>query len=302
MQTPDNGRNVMVQGRIVWTVGDLFKGDVATQYGTKTPKLNKQGQQYREYGFGLAVPKDAFTADKLGAGQPGEIWSAIHEVAYSFFPSRQIPANFHMKWKDGDTGTNQDGTPLNTKEGYPGHIVFSLKTSAAPIKFFRWENGQNIQVVDGIKCGDYVQVQVNIKGHAGVNAGLYLNPMAVRFLGYGKEIINAPSGDQLFGTAAPSMPAGASATPVGPVGMIVPQGMPAPVQAGYAAPPMPAAAPQPAAPPTPHFGVLPQQHQPAGYTPPPMPTAVPQYQQPPVPGTVAAAPQTPGMPPLPYQQ
>ena len=288
MQSQDNGRNVMVQGRIVWTVGDLFKGDVATVYGTKNPKVNKQGQQYREYGFGLAVPKEALQA--MGPGQPGEIWAAIHEVAYTLHPSRQIPANFHMKYKDGDTGTNQDGTPLNVKEGYPGHLVFALKTSAAPPKFFRWENGQNIQVVDGIKCGDYVQVQVNIKAHAGTNAGLYLNPMAVRFLGYGKEIINAPSGDTLFGTAAPAMPAGASMTPIGPAGMIMPQGMPAPQQ-GFAPPPVAA---QPAAP---HFGVLPTPFQPpqqaAQYAPP----VTPQYAQPPQ--QPAAPAQYPGMPPLP---
>jgi hypothetical protein len=293
MQQQDNGRNIMVQGRIVWTVGDLFKGDLATQYGTKTPKLNKQGQQYREYGFGLAVPKEVL--GQMGPGQPGEIWAAIHEVAYTLYPSRQIPANFHMKYKDGDTGTNQDGTPVNTKEGYPGHVVFALKTSAAAPKFFRWENGQNIQVNEGIKCGDYVQVQVNIKAHAGTNAGLYLNPMAVRFLVYGKEIINAPSGDTLFGTAAPAMPAGASSTPIGPVGMIVPQGMPAPQQQ-FAPPPVTA---QPA---QPHFGVLPTPFQPA-QQPVPGPIAAPQYAPPPVAAQPAQS-QYPGMPPLPgsFQQ
>jgi len=269
----ENSKNVMVQGRIVWVVGDLFKGDVATIYGTKTPKLNKLGQGFREYGFGLAVPKSVLTADKLGPGQPGEIWSALHEVAMTLFPSRQIPTGFHMKYKDGDTGTNQDGTALNTKEGYPGHIVLSCKTSAAAPKFYKWENGQNVLINEGIKCGDYVNVQLNIKAHGGTNAGLYLNPNAVQFLGFGKEIVNAPSADSIFGNAQPAVPVGASATPFAPPGMLVAppqhQGFPPP-QMTAAAQPQGFAPPQTAA--APHWGVLPPQHQPQQQpTPPGMP-------------------------------
>lgn len=250
---------VMVRGRIVYTVGDLFKGDVAKTFGTQNLKLNKAGQSYREYGFGIAVPKAAL-AD-MGPGKDGEIWARVHEVAYTVFPNRQIPANFHMKYKDGDTGTNQDGTPLNTKKGYPGHIVFNCKTTM-PIKFFRWENGQNFQVSEGIKCGDYVEVQLNINVHTGTNAGLYLNPNAVRFLGFGEEIVNAPSAESIFGSAAPIVPQGASATPMSPGGFITPPTGFAPPPGPMAASPMPQAYPQASAPqPEPHFGVLPQQFQ-----------------------------------------
>lgn len=245
-----NDITCMVQGRLVYVIGDLFKGDTAMTYGTKAPKLNKAGQTYKEYGFGLAVPKSVLS--QTGVGQPGEIWTKIHEAAYTIYPNRQIPANFHMKYKDGDTGTNQDGTPVNTKEGYPGHVVFNMKTTI-PIKFFRYENGQNIQINEGIKCGDYVNVQVSINAHAGVNAGLYLNPNAVQFLGYGKEIVNAPTGNTIFGAVAPQVPQGASMTPIAPAGLLVPtQQFGQPAMGAVMAPTAPAA---------PHFGVLPQQFQ-----------------------------------------
>lgn len=227
------GKTVMVQGRLVQVYGDLFAGAVAKIYGTQSPKLNKQGQPYKEYGFSLAVPKSACA----------DVWAAMHEVAYTLFPNRQIPPNFHMKFKDGDTGTDDQGRPLNTREGYAGCIVLTCKTSAAPIKFFRNENGTNIMINEGIKCGDYVNVQLTINAHAGVNAGLYLNPNAVQFLGYGAPIVTAPSGDQIFGTQAPAMPPGASAMPIAPTGMLVPQ-----------QPPM--------APAQPHYGVLPPQYVP----------------------------------------
>lgn len=248
-----NGRNVMVQGRILWVVGDLFKGEQRKEYGTNRLLFNEDGTPKMHFGFGLAVPKSALA--QTGAGQPGEIWSAIHEEAYTLYPSRNIPPNFAMKYKDGDQAIDDKGVPYAQREGYAGHVVFSCTTSL-PIKFFKWENGANILINEGIKCGDYVNVQLNIKAHGAIGAGkpgLYLNPQAVQFLGYGKEIVNTPSGDSIFGTAAPQMPPGASATPIAPMtGMLVPPSTVAPQ-----APAMPPAAPAPA-----HYGVLPPQHQP----------------------------------------
>jgi len=150
---------------------------------------------------------------------------------------------------------------------------------------------------EGIKCGDYVNVQLTINSHTGVNAGLYLNPNAVQFLGYGPEIINAPSADVIFGTQAPQMPQGASATPLAPAGMIQPQGVPAMQQA-------PPVMQQQAAP---HFGVVPQHLQQAAQPPAftqqapqgfPAPQA-PVFQQPATPqgfGTPQGAPVPQGFP------
>lgn len=281
------GRNVMVQGRIVWTSGDLFAGKAKTDFNTKQPVIDtKTGQQKKEYGFGLAVPKSVLAQG--GPGQPGEIWTAIHEEAFTLFPNRQLPPAFAMKYKDGD-GIDDKGQSFALREGHAGHLIFACTTSL-PIKYYKNENGQNFQINEGIKCGDYVNVQLSIKAHPAVGqakGGLYLNPNAVQFLGFGKEIVNAPTGDQIFGTAAPAIPQGASATPIAPPGMIVPQGSP------FAAPPQnPQGFAQGAgAPPPPAWNVLPPQHQPAG--------AVPQFAPPPAPQFVPQTPAPAGLPPMP---
>jgi hypothetical protein len=273
----------MVQGRIVWTAGDLFKGKVKTIFGTQTPKTGPTGEVQMDYGFGLAVQIASLSDPVLGA-----VWQAMHEEAYTLYPNRAIPPSFAMKYKNGDSDVDETGRPYALREGYPGHIVLACTTSL-PIKFFRFENGQNILINEGIKCGDYVNVQLTVKAHPAIGAGkagLYLNPNAVQFLGYGKEIVNTPSGDQIFGTALPPMPAGASAIPLAPAPgqMLV---SPAPV-AAPAAPPMPmAAAPQP------HYAVVP-----AAFQPPPggQPAAPPMPMAPPVAAATGAYPPTPGMP------
>lgn len=290
------GRTLMVQGRIVWVSGDLFRGRAKTDFNTRQPIIDpRTGTPSMEYGFGLAVPKSVL--NQTAQGQPGEIWAAIHEEAYSLYPSRQLPPSFAMKFKDGD-GIDDKGVSFAQREGYAGHLVFAL-TTQLPIKFFRFENGQNILINEGIKCGDYVNVQLSVKAHPAKGQGkpgLYLNPNAVQFLGYGKEIINMPSGDQLFGTQAPAVPQGASLTPIAPAGFITPTAAPQPMGQAYG---QPQAAPTTSA--LPNYAVLPQAFQPAApapqfaqsvaATPGSMPTA---------PATFAAPqPQTTGMPPIP---
>jgi len=272
------GKSCMVQGRIVWTSGDLFKGKPKLDQNTKQPRTNAQGEPMIEYGFGLAVPKSVLS--QIGAGQPGEIWTALHEEAYTLYPSKQLPPGFAMKFKDGD-GVDHKGQSYSNRTGHAGHIILAC-TTTIPIKWFKYENGQNILVNEGIKCGDYINVQLQVKAHPAMGqgkAGLYLNPMAVQLIGYGEAIVNAPSGDSIFGLTAPVVPQGASETPVAPQGQIMPTPG-APVQQSFAAPvAQPAPVQQPA---TPHYGVLPQEHQPAP------------VQQP-------AAPVASGMPPIPGQ-
>lgn len=302
MSQVTTGRTVMVQGRIVWTSGDLFKGRAKTDLNTKQPRRNAAGEIMMEYGFGLAVPKSNLA--QTGPGQPGEIWAAIHAEAMTMYPSGQIPPSFAMKYKDGDSAVDDKGVPYSQREGYAGHLVFACTTSL-PIKFFRYENGANVLINEGIKCGDYVNVQLHIKAHpahgAG-KAGLYLNPNAVQFLGYGKEIVNTPSGDQIFGAAAPPMPAGASPTPLVPqAGTLVPTPGQVPLPTpGYA--PVPQAAPTPV---QPHYGVLPQAHQPPpGGQPVAQPPTYPQAPQGyPQPAAPAQPPAPAGaMPPWPGPQ
>lgn len=304
----NTGRSVMVQGRIVWVSGDLFKGKVKVDLNTKLARLNKKGETMMEYGFGLAVQKSLLGQN--GPGQPGEIWAAMYAEACTLYPNGQIPPSFAMKYKDGDT-IDDKGAPFAQREGYAGHLVFACTTSI-PIKFFKFENGQNILVNEGIGCGDYVRAQLHVKAHPASGqgkAGLYLNPNAVQFLGYGKPIVNAPSGDQIFGGALPAMPDGASNVPVAPtIGLLVPTANPGfaqhpggfpqqPMAPQYPAQPPPgypaASMPQPA---TPHYPVLPQQFQP-----PPGGAPVPQqYASPVAPTQAAPFPQQPtGMPPFP---
>jgi hypothetical protein len=259
------GKTILIDGRIVWTSGDLFKGKLKLDQNTQQPRINAKGEPMMEHGFGLAVPKANIQ----------EFWNAIHEEAFKLYPSRQLPPGFAFKYKDGD-GVDHNGQPFSTREGHAGCLVLACTTSLA-IKYFKFENGTNIQVADGIKCGDFVKVQLTIKAHppkgAG-KAGLYLNPSAVQFLGYGKEIVNAPSGDQLFGNQAPALPPGAQAMPTAPPTTGIP-GFAQPVQQqGYAQPQV-----QPQV--MPHYQVLPQAHQPpAGGQPmaAPMAPGVPQQQ------------------------
>lgn len=296
MANQNAGRNVMVQGRLVWTSGrSVFEGKVKTIFGTQTPRLDAKNEQMMEYGFGLAVPK-AILGD-CGPGRPGEIWAAMHAEAQTLFQGGQIPPSFAMKYKDGD-GIDPDGKSYSQREGHAGHIILACTTSL-PIKFFKWENNTNVLVSEGIKCGDYVNVQLSIKAHPAVGAGkagLYLNPNAVQFLGYGKEIVNTPSGDQIFGNAMPAVPQGASVVPLAPQPgqlLVQPQAPAAPAMPQQ--PPQyaqPAQAPQ--APPQPHFGVVPQQFQPP-------PGGMPMGNPGPVPMSPAApwtAPAPVGAPPM----
>lgn len=269
-------KTTMLQGRLLWCNGKTpFLGQVATDQTSKQPKINKAGNQYQEFAYGLAVPKNAIA----------EMWNIMHEEAYKIFPSRMIPKDFSMKYKDGDTDVDQKGVPYSQREGYAGCLVFTLKTTFLP-QFFRYNSATNKyeMINEGIKCGDYIQAQVSVEGHAAqgtAKAGLYVNPLSILFLGYGTEIVNAPSGEMIFGASAPQLPPGASATPVGHTsfpGVAAPQPQgyqqPAPVVPGYPQgspqaqqqqyqPPMPAAAP------IPNYAVLPPQYQP------PMPAAAP---------------------------
>lgn len=273
------GRNVVVQGRIVWVAGDLYKGAPALDMTTKVRRVNRQGEPMTEYAFGLAVPKAVLS--QSGKGQPGEIWAAMHEEARQIYPNG-LPPSFSMKYKDGD-GIDHNGKPFADRVGHKDCMILSLKTTIPP-KFFRFENGNNVMVSEGIKCGDYVNVAVSVTAHPGQGTskpGLYLNPNAVQLVGIGEEIVNTPSGDTLFGTMAPAVPAGAQAP-----GSFM-QSAPPAFMGGQQAPAVPAFQQQPQqayqppmAPqaPQPYHGVLPPQHQPQGappmgnaYAPPAMP-------------------------------
>jgi len=262
MTAQTNGNNLVVQGRIVWSIGNnLCEGRQKTKYKTNEVLYGKDGNPVTEYGFGLAIPKlDPRT------GQPTEeytaIWNALHQEAFTLHPDGNIPPAFAMKKKDGDTDIDEKGKPYSAREGYAGHLILSC-TTQIPIKYFRFEGGNNILVNEGIKCGDYVNVQLNIKAHpaegAG-NAGLYVNPSAVQLIQAGKEIINTPSGDQLFGANIPAYSGEVVHPTTAPMPTAAPMaGMPGGAPNPYGSPVAPQAPAMPAQQPTvpaPQQGVL----------------------------------------------
>ena len=263
------GQNAVISGRIVWKSGDLFKGKAKIDFNTKQPVI-KDGKGVTEYSFGLAVSKqDPALPHFMGLMQA---------EARSVYQSGNVPPSFSFKFKDGD-GIDDKGIPFSEREGHAGCLIFAL-TTQRPITWFKYENGQNVLINEGVKCGDYVNAQINIKANVPVNpmhkAGMFLNPNAAQLIGYGKEIVsNVIDAASIFGNAAPVVPQGASAVPVAPQGgFFAPQAVPQAPQ--FQQPQMPQ---QPQAPAQPHFGVLPQVHQ-------------PQFQQP-------MAPQQPQMPQAP---
>ncbi len=209
------GQNVLISGRIVWTSGDLFKGKPEFIFGTKTPKLDKTGKQMVQFGFGLAVPKmkDGQANPELNAFK-----MAMGQEAGQIFTGH-IPPSFAWKFKDGD-GIDDKGKPFSERPGYAGCDVFNLTTYQA-IKYFKWENGSNVMINQGIKCGDYIRVSISIKAHGAVGQGkpgLYLNPEMVQLVAFGEEIIPAKTvdADSVFGNVAPAVPPGGSTAPVAP--------------------------------------------------------------------------------------
>ena len=213
MQQPgqqQKGIDIVVQGRIVW--GGV-KQQIKKVYGTQTPAINpKTNEQIVEWAFGLAIPKPSAQSNQNEVANFQTIWNAIcSEGARLGFQQPGAPG-FHWKFDDGD-GRKPDGSP------YPEHsrgcIIVACKTRI-PLKLMAWENGKCVQVTeDQIKCGDYVQVALNIEAHGNPNAGLYINPSFVARFAYGEAIVNQVDPTSIFGNTPPPMPVGGSATPMG---------------------------------------------------------------------------------------
>lgn len=311
------GRTIMVQGRIIWAVGgNVFKGKPLMDKNTKLQKLDRNQKPIVNKGFGLAIDKLVLqNPANLAPGAVGEFWNALYEEAWTLYPDRMVPKNFAWKRIDGDTDTNEEGQPWSRKEGYPGHYVLPCTTNLE-IAYYKFMPGavEPTLIDEGIKVGDYVQVQLNVVAHPpieGGKPGLYLNPLSVLFLAPGKAIITQQDGADIFGTSLPAPPMGAQVVhdPTPQMGQVAPMPNQAPLNFAHLQngqnPQVPAQQfqqfAQPPAAPQPHYDVVPQhlhpqaQQQPAQqqYAPPPQQ----QYAQPPQ----APAPQQqfagPPMPP-----
>lgn len=246
-------------GRIVW--GHPMKPTVKKDLNTNQPII-RDGQQVRQWAFGVAIPKDQF----------GALFAQMQQEAIIAYPNG-VPGNFSWKFKDGD-GVDRQGQPYSAREGWAGHYVLTISTEAFQPPCFKYENGQYRQIAENeIKTGDYVVVNLDIKSNVPTNRthtpGLYINPNVIELVGYGTEIKGTGGVDPnaAFGGQRHQLPPGASATPISsaPAGV----GMPMPPQ-GY----QPPAAPQGYQPPAAPQGYQPPAA-PQGYQPPAMPQQMP---------------------------
>ena len=211
-QEQKRGVDIVVTGRMVW-------GGVTPKnkkiYGTSNDQLDKEGKPVIEYSFGLAIPKPSPQASDAEKQNFMTIWNAIHAEAakLNFQQGRQ---DFAWKFVDGD-GKKKDGSDYPSY--YKGCLVFAMATRI-PLKLSAWEGNELKQVTpDQIKCGDYIQVALNVNAHGAPNAGMYLNPSYIARYAYGEAIIVTPDATTVFGNMAPPMPMGGSAQPTAPMGM-----------------------------------------------------------------------------------
>jgi hypothetical protein len=232
--------------RIVWAGGNgpLDQVEVIDDR-TKQPKLDQQGNKMYERSFGLALSKTDPSFATIWAAMAAEAQKVCNGVVPPF-PNNGV---FAYKLTDGDgmdkgdIAKGRQPQPYSKREGYAGCWVLTIKSALPnPPPVYDWVNGQwqqidpnNIRGGNKLKVGDYVQVGLNIDGHAGQSPGLYLNPQGIQFVGFGTAIMRGPDASAMFGAGPPPVPTGASATPVGPGG--APMAPTAPPMPGSPTPP-----------------------------------------------------------------
>lgn len=204
--------------------GRLVAGNLATASEGK----GKYKKDKPQYFFALAVSKHDPQISQLLQQIIGHAWQTyqfappvIQRIQNAPYGDPLRAANFAWKIDDGDDPKFAD------KEGYPGSWILKFATTIP----FRCADAGNQQLdPNTIDLGNYgdVAFSVEINGNIDDTAGIYLNPVCFRLLGFGTKIISGPSIDQLMGNAPAQLPPGASMTPVAPSGM--------PDQPAYGAP------------------------------------------------------------------
>lgn len=226
-------------GRLV--MGSLTEKNKTDHQNQPIPE-DKQG-----YFFGVAIPKDAPGVNDLIAQLYGMAVAQYGQVPLVMQEIQQGLAAAKFSWKiaDGDVPRyDGQGQPKPIPAHIQGCFVFKFSTqfdiSACDV------NGVDLNRAD-IKRGDYVDVMFNAATNDKMDhtAGNYMNPMAVRRLGFGEAISGSVSASAAFAGHGASMPAGATTMPTSagatpPAGAGMPQhqqqqqtGMPAnPPQTG----------------------------------------------------------------------
>lgn len=168
------------------------------------------------YFFGVAVPKSAPGANEL----IGRLWQmAATDYAQAPLVMAQInmglaAKDFSWKIQDGDLPVYDKAT--GAAKAMPDYLkgcwIFKFKTQ---FEISACDNaGIDIARKD-IKKGDYVDVMFStqINGKFDDTAGIYLNPNAIRRLGFGEAIASGVVASQAFKGQAASLPPGATVMP-----------------------------------------------------------------------------------------
>ena len=231
--------------------GRLVQGSL-TEKGEKDHAGAIIPEDKRSYFFGVAVPKTAPGLNEL----IGKLYQmAATDYAQVPLVMMQIQQGFNARdfaWKiqDGDAPMfdQKTGQPKATPDYLKGCYIFKFNTQFE-IGACDFE-GRDIDR-KSIKKGDYVDVMFSTQcnGKVDATAGIYLNPNAIRRLGFGDAIASSVPASTAFANQQAAIPAGATqmptaggAAPMPGTGM-PPTGMPSAPPTGMPAAP---AAPPPA--------------------------------------------------------
>jgi len=172
------------------------------------PLLNKDNSPRCEFFIGLAVPKNS-------PEWPAFI-QAITAAAQNGHPQAMNAPGFSWKWFDADTLVDTQGVPYSAREGFAGNYIVKLSTGFAPMCCTALDGPLHEIPAINIKRGDYLQVGWSTAPNTSSQSpGVYINLHQVQLIGYGPEIKSGPSIQETFNQPV-ALPAGASATPVGP--------------------------------------------------------------------------------------
>jgi hypothetical protein len=231
-------------GRIVG--GSLYEGRATDGDGKKHVYKTgaKAGQEYIQFSFGIAIPKEAGHTHWNQTAWGGEIWAEGQAAA----PATHALKSFSWKITDGDSAeANKRGNKPCDQEGYKGSWVVWFQANDFKVPIYN-ANGTQQLTDDGlVKAGYWIQVRFECDFNKRTDSpGVYLQQKLVAFSAPDTEIIlrvQENPADAGFGNAP--LPPGVSATPAAVLD--APSAPSAPAPSAPSAPAAPAPGPQPTA-------------------------------------------------------
>ena len=178
----------------------------------------RTGVQVADYNIGIAIPKQG--EQSWAETEWGKFIKAIGDAAY---PGQSLAPTFSWKITDGDSQIpNKNNNRPCDQIGYAGNWIIWMRQRWSPTICDL--KSQPLTTPDAIMSGDWVQCYVSVapnvprpgKSHT---PGIYINPMAVAFVGYHKDgrITGSAVNVQTIKFGSGAMPADVLATPVGNV-------------------------------------------------------------------------------------